>query len=108
LGHVHQALALVETDVERAEAGARALGIGVAADHELLAPLALDLEPVGRSPRLIRARKLLGHDALEAQLRRRLEERRALLQDEVAALHRSDRRHGAREQLLAPLERELA
>jgi len=44
---VPQRVALVDADVERAEPPPAALGIGVAADHELLAALALDLDPVG-------------------------------------------------------------
>src|SRR6267142_1577208 len=38
--------AVVDAEMERAEVAARALGIRVAADHELLAALALDLDPV--------------------------------------------------------------
>src|SRR5262249_57669089 len=40
-------------------------GIGVAPDHELLSPLALDLEPVAAAAAAMRAVRLLGDDALE-------------------------------------------
>src|SRR5207249_723491 len=51
--------------VKGAAVRAGALGIGVAADHELLPALALDLEPVARAPAPIRPVGLLGDDALE-------------------------------------------
>ena len=49
LGDVDEARAVVDADVQRAEVAARALGIRVAADDELLATLALDLDPVPRA-----------------------------------------------------------
>src|SRR5882672_11670808 len=46
LAGVHEPFCLVHAQVESAEGPARALGIGPAADDELLPQVALDLEPV--------------------------------------------------------------
>jgi len=48
------------------EVGARSLRRGVAADHELLLGVALELAPVARARGAVRAVRALGHDALEA------------------------------------------
>ena len=77
LGHVDEPPAVVDPDVKGAEAGPSALGIGVAADHELLATLALDLEPRARASRYVGARRPLGQDAFEPGLRGGLEEGRS-------------------------------
>src|SRR5260370_21906318 len=53
---------------------ARALWIGVTADDELLAAMALDLDPVARAAARIRAACPLGHDTLEPLLIGRLQE----------------------------------
>src|ERR1700749_3550380 len=49
---------------QRAEVGARALGRGEAADDQLLAGLAFELEPVAGSLGLVWAVRALGYDAL--------------------------------------------
>src|SRR5256885_7193902 len=51
-----------------AQARARALGIGVARDHEFLAQAALELDPVRTAPRGIGAAAPLADHALQAQL----------------------------------------
>ncbi len=51
-----------------AQARARALGIGVAGDHEFLAQAALELDPVRAAPRGIGAAAPLADHALQAQL----------------------------------------
>src|SRR3989442_1847407 len=68
-------LAVVEgADQQRAEVRARALGRRVAADHELLLRADLHLAPRrGALAGLVRRRVVLGHDALEPALARRLE-----------------------------------
>ena len=50
----HEVLAFVVADEQRAEADARALRIGKAADDELLRRLALHLQPVLRAAMLVR------------------------------------------------------
>src|SRR5215813_996522 len=49
LGDVDQFLVAVETEMKSAEIIPLSLRIGVTADHELLAPLAFDFDPVARS-----------------------------------------------------------
>src|SRR5205823_13307004 len=92
LRDVHQPPALVEAQVERAEVGARALRRGVAADDELLAELALDLQPVPRAARGVVAQAPLRHDALEPLLGSRLVELPAVLEHVIAAAHDGARR----------------
>ena len=67
---------------ERAEAAAApALALRVAADHELLAPVRLDLQPVAATAALGVARaRTLRHHALETLLGRGLEQRLAVLE----------------------------
>src|SRR5437773_4137412 len=84
LGHVHEATAVVPPEVQGPEVAARALRIRVPDDHELLPPLALDLDPVPRAPAGIGARGPLGHDAFEPSLRCGLEHRLAVPRDVVA------------------------
>ena len=48
---------VVDAEQERADAGARALRIGPAADDELLALRALELDPGGAAPRHVRAHR---------------------------------------------------
>ena len=50
-GVAQPARLVVDAEQQRAEPGARALRVGVAADHELLALRALELDPVGRAAR---------------------------------------------------------
>ncbi len=92
---------VVEAEVQRPEVPARALGIGVAADHELLPLLALDLDPVAGAPAGIGALRLLGHDPFEPLGGGRLEERDTLPGDVVAVAHRPERRHEEPQALLA-------
>ena len=106
--HVDQLAPLIETDMEGPEAGARALGLRVAADHEFLPAVAFDLDPVRRPPAGVRAREPLRHDPLEPHLGSGLEECLAVLQHVIAALHRSQRRHDACEELLALRQCKLA
>ena len=60
------ALGVVHAEEQRAEADARAFGIGVAADDELLALEALRLEPVFVRARLVGRVAALGHDPFHA------------------------------------------
>src|SRR2546426_12225526 len=73
-------LAVVEgADEQRAEVRARALGRRVAADHELLFRADFHLAPRrGALAGLVRRRFVLGHDALEPALARRLERLEAI------------------------------
>src|SRR4051812_29875262 len=66
LARVAQPAVVVVADQERAELGARPLWRGVAADHELLALLALHLQPVARAPVAVRAVGALGDETLPA------------------------------------------
>ena len=77
-----QLLPAVDAEDERAEAGrAPALALRVAADDELLPAVRLDLQPVAAALALLVARRrLLGHDALEPLLLRRLEQRLAVVE----------------------------
>src|SRR5262249_6476057 len=70
LADVAQLRTRVRAQEERPEVRARAAGGGVAADHELLLLLDLDLEPASRPTRLVRRRVLLRDQALEALLLR--------------------------------------
>src|SRR6476646_5617159 len=63
LGDIDELAPVVETQVQRAEVSPCALRRRVAADHELLPELTLDLQPVPRPQRRVRAVTLLGHDA---------------------------------------------
>src|SRR4029450_4512405 len=100
--------ALVEAQVQRAELTARTLRIRVAADHELLMQLALDLHPIAGAAARVRALRLLGDDALEALLERGVEEREALAHDVVAVARGPERGHQAAQALLALDERQSA
>ena len=108
LGHVDEAPALVEADVERAEVRARSLGIGVAADDELLASLALDLDPLARAATDVGRGGALGDDALEPRLRRGVVEGAALARDVVAVAHHAEGGHEQAQALLAVDERQAA
>ena len=67
-----EVVALEVADEQRAEADARALRIGEAADHELLRRLALHLQPVRRAAVLVRRVAPLRDDALPALAARAL------------------------------------
>ena len=92
-------LAAMDAHHQRAEAAAAlALALRVAADHELLAPVRLDLQPVAAASALgVARRRALGHHALEPLFLRRLEQRFAVLE---RAGELDDRIR--REQLLEP------
>src|SRR2546429_4943413 len=60
----YEIVVLEISDEQRAEADPLALGIGEAADHELLRRLALHLQPVRRAAVLVRRIAPLGADAL--------------------------------------------
>src|SRR5260370_769780 len=72
---------------------ARALWIGVAADDELLAAMALDLDPVARAAARIRAACPLGHDTLETLLIGRLQEGLPVADHVVDIADGPERRH---------------
>jgi hypothetical protein len=98
---VAQLAVLVHADVKRAEAPPAALRIGVAADHEFLPALALDLDPVGGALPRVRAVAALGDDPFEPHLVRGFEKRLAMIRDVVAGVDHAGRRHRAGEALLA-------
>ena len=108
LRDVHEPRALIQAHVERAELGAGALRLGVAADHEFLTAVALDLDPVRRAAARVAALKALRDDPLEPHLGRRGEKLLAVLQNMVRALHGRERRHDAGEKLLPIHQREAA
>src|SRR5262250_3877749 len=89
----HGFRAVVEPQVQRAEVAARALRIGVAADHELLSQVALDLDPVAAARAGVEAARALGHDALEALLRGGLVEGLARAHHVVAIAGRAEGRY---------------
>ena len=98
-----RALAVVDTQEERAQAGTRPLGLGEAADDELLLVGALDLEPAAAPGRLVRLVPPLRDDALEAEATGLAEEALALAHHVTAV---ADRALPARRE--EPLERGLA
>src|SRR6185312_8617810 len=75
-------LATLDAEDERAEgSGAAPLALRPAADHELLAAVRLDLQPVAPARAgLVAGLRLLGHDALELLLPRRLEQGLSVLE----------------------------
>ena len=100
----HEVVALEVADEQRAQADARALRIGEAADDELLARLALHLQPVRRAAVLVGRVAPLGDDALPALGARalpRLAARRAAARAAAAA-----RSGSALEQRAALVERQ--
>ena len=76
-GVAQRATRVVAAEQQRAEMPARAGRFGIAADHELLARHALDLEPCARSARAVRRLRALADHALDAELARVREEARA-------------------------------
>src|SRR5205814_3236837 len=91
-GHVPELVALVDPDVQRAEAPPAAARVGVAADHELLPLLAFELHPVGGALPGVGAARALPEDAFEPHLGSGIEERLAVLLDVAAGLRRPRRR----------------
>ena len=72
LSREDEIVAVEVADEQSAESGARALGIGEAADDEVLRRLALHLEPVLRSLLLVRRIEPLGDDAFPSLATRTL------------------------------------
>ena len=70
-GVAQRAVFAVDAQQQRADAGARALRVGVAADDEFLPLAALELDPVGGAPRHIGRVSALGDHAFQAQAARR-------------------------------------
>src|SRR6185369_6099828 len=87
----YQSPALVHPGQQGPDADARALGVGVAADHDLLLADAFDLAPVRRPGALIGRIAPLRDDPLEAQPARPREELGALADHVIAVLERIDR-----------------
>src|SRR5262249_6345890 len=106
LGNVDQLAPVVEAQMQSAEVRPRALRHRVAADHELLPELALDLQPVARALRGIRAVALLRDHALEALLAGGGEKIRAVLEHVVAEVDDPARRHQEPQALLPRRERQ--
>src|SRR5580704_5386214 len=73
LARVLELFVPVVAEQERAELDARAPRLGEAADDELLPVLALELQPVARASRDVRAVRALGDEALPAFAARLLE-----------------------------------
>src|SRR2546429_3830073 len=106
LGDVDQLALVVETQVQRAEMRPRALWHRVAADHELLPELTLDLQPVPRAFRGIGAVALLRDHAFQPLLAGGGEKVRAVLQHVVTEVDDAARWHQEPQALLARLERQ--
>src|SRR6266566_790596 len=79
LARVHELPIVVVADQQRArQAASLAFAFQPAGDHELLAHVVLDFDPLAAAPpRLIARVELLAHDALEAGLAARLEHGRS-------------------------------
>src|SRR4051794_9983257 len=108
LAGVAQRAAVVVAEQQRAELGARALRSGEAADDELLALLALELQPVARAGGAVRAVGALGDHALPALAARLGEQRLAgpvAVRRQAHAVLEAQR---AAQQALARAQRELA
>jgi hypothetical protein len=67
-GVAQHAVVVMDPEQQRADAGARALRIGEAADDEFLAPAAFQFDPVGRAARDIAGVAPLADHAFEADL----------------------------------------
>ncbi len=96
LARVDQATTIVVADEEGADTVARAIGIGEAADHELLPLDALGLAPQERATRCVGLVGTLGDDAFEPAFAGEAEELGALANDVVAVADRA--RHVAGEE----------
>src|SRR5262249_25571935 len=106
LGDVDQLAPVVEAQMQGAEVRPRALRHRVAADHELLAELALDLQPVARALGGIRTVTLLRDHALETLLAGGGEKVCTVLEHVVAEVDDAARRHQEPQAFLAGLERQ--
>src|SRR5262249_6415353 len=84
LAGVDEAAVVVDAPEQRTDPDARALRLGVAADHDLLLLETLDLEPVGTARAAIRRIAPLGDDALDAELAGVSQEIRARADDVIA------------------------
>jgi hypothetical protein len=67
-GVAQHAVFVMDSEQQRADAGAGTLRISEAADDEFLAPAAFELDPVGRAARHIRGVAPLADHAFEADL----------------------------------------
>src|SRR5215510_14898481 len=105
---VGESVRLVHPQVDGAQVNARALRVGVAADHELLTPLALDLAPVGSSATPVGTVAPLRDHSLEPSLAGRAEEALAVPSEVVGVAERIDRRDELAEERLPIPEREPA
>ena len=85
LARVPQAAVVVVAEQQRPELDPRAARRREAADHELLALLALELQPVARARGRVRAVGALGDQPLPALAARLLEERLAVARCDVAS-----------------------
>src|SRR5205807_9625948 len=108
LGGIPGRALVVEPQMERAEVSASRLRQGVAADHEFLPELTLDLEPVPRALRGVGTVALLRDDALQALLAGRREKIRAVALHVIAEVDDAARRHQELQALLARFERQAA
>ena len=70
---LQRAVGVVHAEQQRAEIGARPGRIGIAGDHEFLAALALQLDPVGAARAAVRRALALADDAFQAERERRLD-----------------------------------
>src|SRR4051794_21523923 len=108
LAGVPQGAVVVVAEQERAELGARAPGRGVAADDELLALLALELQPVPRAPVAVGAVGALSDHALPALAARLGEHRLARLVAVRRQAHAVRERQLRAQQALAGGQRQRA
>src|SRR5215470_309830 len=106
LGDVDELGPVVQSQMQGTEVRPRALRHRVAADDEFLTELALDLQPVARALRGIRAVALFRDDTLEALLAGSGQKVRAVLEHVVAEVDDAARRHQESQALLARLERQ--
>src|SRR5215468_11441002 len=89
LAHVHEtSRVVVHSEEQRTDAGAAALGIGEAADHELLLLDALRLQPAPAAARPVRRVPALRDHALERHAARLPEERLAASHHVIAVAQR--------------------
>ena len=105
---VDEIVAVVDSQVDGAEKRARALRIGVAADHEFLPPDALDLAPFHAAPGQVARVGPLCDDALQPRLAGGVEELRAVAFHVVGVAHRPGSGDDLVEERLPVGEREPA
>ena len=108
LAGIDEAVTVVDPHVQRAEPPARALRLRPAADDELLAEVALDLQPLARASADVAAVGALGDDALQPLLGGRLVERLAATFHVLAGADHAARRQQQREAGLALRQGDVA